>query len=72
MISSAIQRRTVLTETPANGRSCRRAENQQPNQTKIEARHYINELLAANQTLRSHPNIAAWIGNAGSFLSEFI
>jgi hypothetical protein len=25
-----------------------------PNQAKIEARHYINELLAANQTLPSH------------------
>jgi len=27
---------------------------EQPNQAKIEARHYIDELLAANQTLPSH------------------
>jgi hypothetical protein len=29
-------------------------QREQPNQAKIEARHYINEPLAANQTLASH------------------
>ena len=28
--------------------------SEQPNRAKIEARHYINELLGANQTLPSH------------------
>jgi hypothetical protein len=32
-----------------NSRAC-----EQPNQAKIEARHYINELLGANQTFPSH------------------
>jgi hypothetical protein len=28
--------------------------SEQPNQANIEGRHYINELLAANETLPSH------------------
>jgi branched-chain amino acid transport system substrate-binding protein len=36
-------------QTSVNSRAC-----EQPNQAKIEARHYINELLGANQTFPSH------------------
>jgi len=46
----------------------------QPNQAKIEARHHINKLLAANQTLQSHASgaLLQFSPIAGTLTDKFL